>query len=93
MSPLSNPTRLKEIRERSMETRRIASLPPIDPVTGKSNPFVVINQNDKDIWFLLDEISTLLDEVNAAEERTGDEEFSDLLDETEQIAEHLRIVI
>lgn len=78
MSPLTDAGRVADIRQRNGEKFRIANLPRIDPETGKENPFVLIDQNDKDIAFLLSQISALQDEIQVLEEIVEqDESYED----------------
>lgn len=78
MSPLTDAARVADIRQRNTEKFRIANLPRINPETGRENPFVLIDQNDRDIAFLLTQISALQDEIQVLEELVEqDETFDD----------------
>ena len=85
MSPITDYQRYKEIKQRSAEIQRIAALPRIDPVTGGENPWVVVTQADKDVKFLLDQISALQDEILHLEELLEQDDAYDDAEEPDEV--------
>ena len=82
MSPLTDAARVADIRARNTEKFRIANGPRINPETGRENPFVLIDRNDKDIAFLLTQISALQDEIQVLEDALDEGEYDDETDPT-----------
>jgi len=74
MSPVTDIKRLKDIMARNAEKFRVAALPRIDPETGRENPFVLVDHNDHDIKFLLEQIAALQAEIFTLEEMLDDDD-------------------
>jgi hypothetical protein len=71
---------LADIRTRSIETWRIAALPPVDPVTGIPKPLRIISQADEDVKFLLERLNESEEDIRRLEDllaRYEDEELDD----------------